>query len=199
MNCRDTKRAIQSLICGENVDTEAVREHFSTCPRCAEKYAGILSISSSVKDLPVPPVDEQQWNAFSAQLRRRIQEEHPAPLPWWRSVFLTIGEWNLLRLRKLATASAVVIVLVVAVIAFRNNLVPEATPPQMVKNGFTTIETPPTTSTALPPEVEDVIYMLGPDGFVSGVFSGYIQPGDFIAGHELREDSILEALDHLLS
>lgn len=203
MNCRDTKRAIKSLICGENADLEAVREHFLTCPRCEEKYAAILSLSCSAESLPVPPVDEQQWNAFSEQLRRRIQEEHPAALPWWRSVFLTIGEWKLLQFRKLATVSVVAIALIVGAIAFRNTLVPEPPAPELVRNGTTPVQvtpaTPPTTAAILPPEVEDVIYMLGPDGFVSGVFSGYIQPGDFIGGHELREDSILEALDHLLS
>lgn len=196
MKCRDTKRAIKSLICGENADTEAIRAHFSTCPRCAEKYAAILSVSHSAESVAVPPVDEQQWSAFSAQLRRRIQQEHPAPLPWWRSVFLTVGEWRLLYLRKVATVSVVAIALVLGAIAFRNSLVPEPIEPRIVKNGSTPVEaTPPT----LPPEVADVISILGPDGFVTGVFSGYIQPGDFIGGQELREDSILEALDHLLS
>lgn len=203
MNCRDTKRAIKSLICGENPDIEAVREHFLTCPRCEEKYAAILSLSCSAESLAAPPVDEQQWNAFSAQLRRRIQEEHPAALPWWRRVFLTVGEWNVVRLRKLATVSVVAVALVLGAIAFRNSLMPEPTPEKIVRNGSTTVTTTPAitpaTAAVLPPEVEDVIYMLGSDGFVSGVFSGYIQPGDFVAGHELREDTILEALDHLLS
>jgi len=196
MKCRDTKRAIKSLISGENADIEAMREHFSTCPRCAEKYAAILSISRSAANITIPPVDDQQWRAFSAQLRGRIQQEHPAPLPWWRSVFLTVGEWKLLYFRKVATVSVVAVALVLGAIAFRNSLVPEPIEPRIVKNGSTPVEVTPLT---LPPEVADVIYMLGPEGFVTGVFSGYIQPGDFISGHELREDSILEALDHLLS
>jgi len=203
MKCRDTKRAIKSLICGENADIEAIRAHFSKCPRCAEKYAAILSISRSAENIPVLPVDEPQWRVFSAQLRRRIQQEHPAPLPWWRSVFLTVGEWKLLRFRKVATVSVVAIALVLGAIAFRNSLIPESSPPQIARNGSTTVTTTPatipTTAAVLPPEVADVISILGPDGFVTGVFSGYIQPGDFIGGHELREDSILEALDHLLS
>lgn len=199
MKCRDTKRAIKSLICGENADTEAIREHFSKCPRCAEKYAAIVSISRSAENIPVPPVDGQQWSAFFAQLRRRIQQEHPAPLPWWRSVFLTVGEWRLLYLRKVATVSVVAVALVLGAIAFRNSLVPEPIEPRIVKNGSTPTHVTPPALLTLPPEVEGVISILGPDGFVTGVFSGYIQPGDFIGGQELREDSILEALDHLLS
>jgi anti-sigma factor RsiW len=199
MKCRDTKRAIKSLICGENADTDAIRDHFSTCPRCAQKYAAILSLSRSAENIPAPPVDEQQWKAFTAQLRRRIRHEHPAPLAWWRSLFLAVGEWKLLRFRKLATVSVIATALVVGGIAFRGAFLPEPTEPRLVTNGVTPIPVTPLTPLALPPEVEDVIYMLGPDGFVSGVFSGYIQPGDFIGGHELREDSILEALDRLLS
>jgi anti-sigma factor RsiW len=196
MKCRDTKRAIKSLICGENADAEAIRAHFSKCPRCAEKYAAILSISRSAENIPVLPVDEPQWRVFSAQLRRRIQQEHPAPLPWWRCVFLTVGEWRLLYLRKVATVSVVAVALVLGAIAFRNSLVPETGEVEFVRTESMPLAvTPPT----LPPEVADVISILGPDGFVTGVFSGYIQPGDFIGGHELREDSILEALDHLLS
>ncbi len=156
-----------------------------------------MAIIRSAKGVAVPPVGTEAWRNFSAELKRRIRQEQPEPLGWWRSVLLWVGESKWFHLRKPLAMSAVILAIGVALSVLLPQFLSEnGTPPRLVEThpAPTPISVPD-----LPPAMADVISIFGPDGFVTGVFSGYIQPGDFIAGYELGEDEIVEALDYLLS
>lgn len=197
MKCRHTKPAIKSLVCGQKADVESVKGHISECPRCKERYQPILSIISSAEAVPLAPVDETIWGEFCAKLRRRIKQEQPAPLGWFRSSLLWVGQSGLVRFRKAAAVSLVVITFAVSLLTFlpsfwsghgKPHTIAEQIPiPISVLGG------------ELPPEMADVISIFGADFFVTGVFSGWIEAGDFIGGHELEQHQIIEALDYLLS
>jgi hypothetical protein len=196
MNCKRTKRAVKSLICGENAETTLIQDHLSACPRCRRKYASLLAIVRSAEPPAVSQMDETAWANFSARLRRRISQEQPAPFGSLRSVLLWLGQSKLMYLRRAAALSAAVFAIAVSL-----NAVFSPFSSRQVER--TRIVTPspseaPAPIRELPLELRDVIYDLGPGGFVTGVFSGYIQPGDFYGGHELNPYEIVEALDYFL-
>jgi hypothetical protein len=193
MTCKHIKRAIKSLICGEQADIESIQQHLSECSRCADKYARVLILINAAKPAPVPLPDADTWKQLSAQLHRRIRQEHPAPLGWWQSRLLRIGEWKLIRFRKALSASVAAFALVLAVTVFLNQQVPESPRPEVAKKSPTPTDT---TVPRLPPDMEDIISILGRDGFITGVDEGWLRLGDFFAGHELRPDSVIETLDY---
>jgi len=195
MNCKHTKRAIKSLICGEKADVRAIQEHLTACPRCNEKDRAFLAILRSLEGLSAAQLDEDAWKEFSARLRTRISKERPTPLGRWRSVLLWAGQCRLMRFRRAFAASIAAIALVGSVLGFLPGFWSSQEQPTTVARPLVT----PPFSLELPPAAADVISIFGDDGFVTGVFSGYIQPGDFFGGHELNADDIVEALDFLLS
>ncbi len=197
MKCRDTKGAVKSLVCGEKADVEAIERHFSECRRCREIYEPVLAIVTSAKDIDVPAPGDEAWKELSARLRRRIVQEQPKPIGRLGSFLLWVGESSLLRVRKSLAFSAATVLLAISLVAFFLRSSPDYPRPQTIV-AKPPIETPMLASD-LPPELADVLSIFGRDGFVYGVFLGYIQPGDFLAGHELNQDRIIEALDYLLS
>lgn len=194
MKCRQFKRAIKSLVCGEKADAQAVHEHLSKCSRCAEKYAHVLTIIRSAKTAPVAPADADTWKELSAQLHRRIREEHPAPLGWLRSLVLSVGEWRLIRFRKAVAASVATLALIFGVTVFLNPPVPESPEPEVARTEPVPTEMP---LPGLPPDMEDVISIFGPEGFKTGAELGLIGPGDYFQGHRIEQYEFYEALDFL--
>lgn len=194
MKCRQFKRAIKSLICGDNADVDLIQQHLSTCARCAEKYGHVLTLIRSAKPAPAPTLTADTWKQLSAQLHRRIRQEHPAPLGWLRSLVLSIGEWKLIRFRKAVAASVVALAFILGITEFLKQPVPESPAPKVVRNVSTPTDTP---LPDLPPDIEDVISVFGPDGFVTGAELGIIRPGDYFQGHKIERYEFYEALDFL--
>jgi hypothetical protein len=197
MNCRRTRRAIKSLICGEKADLPSIRQHLGVCPNCNQKYGPGLAMIRSFQGVSAPRLDEKAWREFSARLRARIAAEQPPSIGWWRSFLLWAGQWRLLRFRRALAAVPVVALLVVGVVTFLPYLSPGPGEPDTVVQKEP-LEPLPLPLSELPPAAEDAISILGDVGFVTGVISGNIQPGDFIGGRELDAERIIEALDYLL-
>lgn len=198
MNCRRTRRAIKSLICGERADLPSIRQHLGVCPNCNQKYGPWLAMIRSFHGVSAPRLDEGAWGDFSAQLRARIAGEQPSSIGLWRSFLLWAGQWRLLRFRRALAAFPVVVLLVVGVVTFLPYLSPGPGEPDAVAQKRV-VEPPALPLPELPPTAQDAISNFGDVGFVTGVISGNIQPGDFIGGYELKADDIAEALDYLLS
>jgi len=197
MKCRDTRRAIKSLVCGEKIDPQAIRGHLSECPRCRERFQPVLEIIRSTEGSGISPLSEEAWRQFSLRLHSRMEQGRPAPLGGLRSFLLWVGQSSLVRLRKAVAFSAASLLIGVTVVTFLLRSSPDLTrPPTLVQ--MPSAQTP-VPAPDLPPAMTDVLSIFGPGGFVTGVFSGYIQPGDFFGGHELDQDQIIEALDYLLS
>ncbi len=196
MKCRDCKRAMKSLTCGERADTELIQEHLAGCPRCRGRYGYILPIIHSAKGGAVPPVDRERWKEFSARLQGRIGMEYPGPLGRFRSLLIWLGESRLIRFQKAAAVSVTTVALALGLAVFLSSFRSDNGQPDIAE---VQRAAPESVVGDLSPDMAEVIYIFGPDGFVTGVFSGYIQPGDFIHGHELQEYEIVEALDYLLS
>lgn len=197
MNCKHTKRAIRSLICGEKADIGSVREHLTLCPRCSRKYQPFVAILRSLDNVPALSLDQNTWRAFSAKLQARIREEQPPPLGRWRSLLLWAGQWKVVRLRKALAVSVVAIAFVGSLVGFLPRFWHGQERPGTV--AYEPAESAVPSFIELPPTAADAISILGAGGFITGVFSGDIQPGDFFDGHELGTDDIVEALDYLLS
>jgi len=151
----------------------------------------------SFKEVPVPQLNEDAWREFSAKLRARMEQEQPTPLGRWRSLLLSAGQWNTLRFRKAFAASLVAIALVGSLLAVLPGFWSNDGLHDTV--AWTPAFVPPLPPPELPPAAMEAISIFGDVGFISGVFSGYIQPGDFFGGDELGADDIVEALDFLLS
>jgi len=197
MNCKRTRRAARSLICGRERDARPIEEHLSVCPRCEQKYRPFLAIVRSLESTPAPKLDEEVWREFSAKLRARIREEKLAPFGRWRSFLLWAGEWKLVRFRRALAASAVIIAIAASVLAFLPVFRTDETQLSTVVQHHPTESPPPFVE--LPPTTVEAINIFGADGFVTGVLSGYIQAGDVFGDNELDHDDIVEALDYLLS
>ncbi len=194
MKCRQCKRAIRSLICGNTADGDLIQQHLATCARCAEKYGHVLPLIRSGKSVPAPPLTPDAWKQFSAQLHRRIRQERPAPIGWLRSLLLSIGEWKLVRFRKAAAASVVALAFALGITQFLRQPVHESPATKVVKAVSTPEEAP---LPELPPEIRDVISVFGPEGFVTGAELGFIRPGDYFQGHKIEQYEFYEALDFL--
>ncbi len=197
MNCKHTKRAIRSLVCGEKADIGSVREHLSLCPRCNRKHQLFVAILRSLDNVPTPSLDENTWRAFSAKLQARIKEEQPTPLGRWRSLLLWAGQWKVVRLRRALAGSVVAIAFVGSLVGFLPKFWHGQGRPVTVAHEPPASPAP--SFLELPPTAADAISILGAGGFIGGVFSGDIQAGDFFDGHELDNDDIVEAFDFLLS
>jgi hypothetical protein len=196
MNCKDTKRAVKSLICGEEADISSIREHLSDCPRCEEEYSPFLAIVGSLESGSIPRLDNEGWREFSAKLHARIREERPAPLGRWHSVLLWAGQSRLLHFRRAFAGTLVALAILGAFLAFLPGL-------RTGEEGQGIIAKEVSTPAAaylpeLPPAALDAISILGDYGFVGAVSSGDIRPGDFIAGQQYDAHDIIEAMDYLL-
>ena len=198
MKCKDTRRAIRSLIYGEAADVPAIGRHLEECDRCRAKYGSVLAIVRSFEDVSTPRLGEEEWGKFSADLRARIERERPQPVGWRRALALRVGEWRFTRFRKEFAASLVVMALLVSVAVLTPRFRSGEETPQIVVEKPVELPAPSPPDVVLPPTAEDAISVLGDVGFVTGVISGNIQPGDFIGGRELDAERIIEALDYLL-
>ncbi len=198
MKCKHTRRAIRSLICGETADVPAIRRHLEECDRCQAKYRPVLAIVRSFEDVPAPRLGEEEWGKFSAELRARIEREQPQPVGWRRALALRLGEWKFTWFRREFAASLAVIALLVSVAVLTPRFWTSEEKPRIVAEKPVVLPAPSPPDVVLPPTAEDAISILGDVGFVTGVISGNIQPGDFIGGRELDAERIIEALDYLL-
>ena len=197
MNCKHTKRAMKSLICGEKADIRSIREHLTVCPRCNRRYDPFLAVLHSIETPFAPPLDEDAWREFSAKLHTRITQERPASFGRWRSLLLWTGQWKVMRLRRALAVSVLAIAFVASLAGFLPKLWHGQGRPDEV--AYEPPESAAPLFIELPPTAADAMSILGDGGFITGVFFGDIQPGDFFEGHELDPDDIVEALDYLFS
>jgi hypothetical protein len=197
MNCKHTKQAVKSLIWGQKADIESIHEHLEVCARCRRRYEPFLTILRSVESVPSAQLDEGTWGKFSASLRSRIRQEQPVPFGRWRSLLLWARQWKLMRFRKALAASAVAVVLATSAVAFLPQLL--SGPDRLGPIAQESPTGPARPLPDLPPAALEAISIFRADGFITGVFAGYIRPGDVYGGLELNQDDIVRALDYLLS
>jgi len=95
--------ALVPYIRGELTDAErlSIAEHLERCGQCresAESFRSLLAeLSSRIEELPTP-----EWNAYRAELRRKLAARNEPRPAWWRLAFGWAG---------LATAAAAAVAL----------------------------------------------------------------------------------------
>jgi hypothetical protein len=108
MNCKEARKALESLVAGNlsGEDARAVRMHFKTCSACAAK----LDPSHWVELLPVLDAEIEPSPDFALRLKARLDARTQ---PWWRKI--PVWDWP----RQLAAAGALAAVIFAAVLAIR--------------------------------------------------------------------------------
>jgi anti-sigma factor RsiW len=97
-------------------ERERVAGHVERCGQCLETMESFRSLlaelSTRVEELPTP-----EWNAYRAQLRRKLAARSEPRLQWWRPAFGWAG--------LAAAAAAAAIAVWLAVPGMRNSTPPE--------------------------------------------------------------------------